>query len=175
MSITFTLTPADLRAFTRHARKSMPEFRRLRWFNLGFAALIAFSTSLTTTNSLSLPARILTFLILTAIIWLLMTAISAAVNWLVSSFRPNTAGLQGILCEHTISIDPDGLSESTAVNQSRSSWHGIHRIDASPHHLFIFIQPNMAHTIPRNAFPSPDAANQFLLAATTWHQTATAK
>jgi hypothetical protein len=39
------------------------------------------------------PVRLLTFLILTAIIWLLMTAISAAVNWLVSSFRPNPAGL----------------------------------------------------------------------------------
>jgi hypothetical protein len=175
MSITFTLTPADLRAFTRHARKSMPEFRRLRWFNLGFAALIAFSTSLTATSSRSLPVRILTFLILAAIIWLLMTTISAAVNWLASSFRPNTAGLQGILCEHTISIDPEGLSESTSVNHSRSSWHGIHRIDPSPDHLFIFIQPNMAHTIPRNAFPSPDAANQFLTAATTWHHSATTK
>jgi hypothetical protein len=33
----------------------------------------------------------------------------------------------------------------------------------------------MAHTIPRNAFPSPDAANQFLTAATTWHHSATTK
>ena len=60
----------------------------------------------------------------------------------------------------------------TVVNDSKASWSGIFRIDATPAYFFIFTQPNAAHVIPRRAFPTTEAAERFLSTARAYHEAA---
>jgi hypothetical protein len=107
-----------------------------------------------------------------------MVAIVAALtfvgNWIVQFRAYRNTDRNGVLGEHTITLTPEALHERTAVNDSKASWRGIYRIDATPTHLFIFTQPNAAHVIPRRAFPTTNAAEHFLSMARGYHEAATA-
>ncbi|RYD34276.1 MAG: YcxB family protein, partial [Verrucomicrobiaceae bacterium] len=88
-----------------------------------------------------LQVRIVAFLIIFGGGWLVMAGSSRLLDWLVMTVRPNHSGLNGILCEHTVTIDPEGLAEVTPVNESRHYWRGVHRVDSTSEHIFIYIQP----------------------------------
>lgn len=119
-----------------------------------------------------LQVRIVAFLILFGGAWLVMAVFSRLILWLVMAVRPNHSGLSGILCEHTVTIDPEGLAEVTPVNESRHYWRGVHRVDSTSEHIFIYIQPSMAHVIPRRAFAFPEQADLFFQTAAGYHQAA---
>ena len=63
---------------------------------------------------------------------------------------------KGHLGRHHISIDEQGLVETTAVGESRVSWAGIDRIERSADAVFIYTTPSAAHMIPRRAFAAPE-------------------
>ena len=150
----------------------MPEYRRIRWITGIFSVLIAFQSTATASENHSLPVRALTFLIIFGAVWLAMMILNRLIAYLILTIRPNANGLSGILCEHTITIDPDGLTELTPVNQSMHYWRGIYRVDSTSEHIFIYIQQNQAHTIPRRSFSSPEQADQFFRTASDYHQAA---
>lgn len=172
LSVTFEIIPADMRAFQRHARRMMPEVRRIKWIMIILPAVIAFHLVAVEWASDILQVRIVVFLIIFGGGWLFMAVSSRLMDWLVMAVRPNHSGLNGILCEHTLTIDPEGLTEVTPVNEGRHYWKGVHRVDSTPEHILIYIQPAMAHIIPRRAFASPEQADLFFRAAAGYHQAA---
>jgi hypothetical protein len=68
---------------------------------------------------------------------------------------------RGVVGEHTIEIQDDGLLEKTAVNQSLHRWAGFHKIQASRSYLFVFVTDNIVHYIPLRSFASAEAAKDF--------------
>ncbi len=173
MSVSFEFTPADIRAFHRHARGVMPEYRRIKWIFGFIAAFIAIQSAFSSQSSQSLFVKALTALIIFGFIWLMFIALSRLIGYLSMTIFPNRKGLSGVICERTISIDPEGLTETTPVNQGRHSWRGIYLVAATSDHIFIYIQPNQAHAIPRRSFSSRDQFDLFLRLASDYHRAST--
>jgi YcxB-like protein len=68
---------------------------------------------------------------------------------------------KGQLGKHRIVLSGDGLVESTAVGESRTSWAGVDRIEQDRDHLFIYVSPAAAHVIPKRAFRDTQEAEAF--------------
>lgn len=119
--------------------------------------------------------RSIQFLVTLAIISIVYLGVGAIANWLINwrSFRDGER--HGVLGEHTITLPPETLQERTAVNDSKTVWRSLYRIDSTADHLFIFTQPNTAHVIPRRAFPTPASAEAFLATAQRYFEAARAQ
>ena len=78
--------------------------------------------------------------------------------------RKTYAGSQGkgILGEHTILIDPEGVTERSVVGESRTAWSGVERVDDDNQNIYLFVGPVQAHVIPKRAFENSDDADAFL-------------
>jgi hypothetical protein len=68
---------------------------------------------------------------------------------------------QGLIGEHTITLTPEGLEESTSFNSGLHRWTGILRVVSTRLYLLIYINEYMVHTIPKRAFSSVTDAENF--------------
>ncbi len=169
--VTYSIEIADMQAFQRHHRRISPVVRRARIFLLIFFAALSLNAAIQ--HDAESPAfRVIYFFVMLGIMILATSALTFAANWF-AQFRAYRDGERhGILGAHTVTLTPDAVHERTAVNESKAAWRGIFRIDATPSHIFIFIQPNAAHVIPRRAFPAPEDAEAFLSTARSHYETA---
>jgi hypothetical protein len=55
---------------------------------------------------------------------------------------------KGILGQHEIMIDEDGIVENTEYNVTKQRWESIEKIVTGTKHTHIFISPLLAYTIP---------------------------
>jgi len=86
-------------------------------------------------------------------------------RWLIRRFlrqmlkdeRPG----RGALGRHRVVLSDYGVTETTSVNETRTAWAGVDRVEQSPDYIFLYITPASAHIIPKRAFPSPEAADAF--------------
>ena len=69
---------------------------------------------------------------------------------------------KGQLGRHRISLDENGLTESTAVGESRVSWAGIDRVERTADAVLIYPTPTAAHMIPKRTFRSPEDQDSFV-------------
>ncbi len=72
---------------------------------------------------------------------------------------------KGILGAHTIVLSAEGLTETSEVGETRTTWQGVERIAESDSHIFLYIGAYQAHTIPKRAFPSAHDAAEFVRVA----------
>ena len=68
---------------------------------------------------------------------------------------------RGQLGAHTISLNEEGLVESTAVGESRTSWAGVNRVEQDEKYIYIYTAPHAALIVPRRAFHSSQEAESF--------------
>ena len=68
---------------------------------------------------------------------------------------------KGQLGKHRIVLSEDGVAESTAVGESRTSWAGVDRVEQNPDYIFIYTSPAAAHLIPKRAFRNLQEAEAF--------------
>jgi len=68
---------------------------------------------------------------------------------------------KGQLGKHRIVLSANGLAESTALGESRTSWAGVDRVEQDPHYIFIYTSPAAAHVVPKRAFKDLRAAEDF--------------
>jgi hypothetical protein len=80
-----------------------------------------------------------------------------AIRSLLRDERPG----RGQLGRHRLVLGEDGLVESTAVNESRTAWSGVDRVEQSADYIFIYTSPAAAHVIPKRAFSDPQEADAF--------------
>ena len=163
----------DLRAWQKHYMRTAPGVRRMRWVMTAVLGVMSLHFALSSPAP-HIGYRLLWFS------WIFLPALLFVyiIRWVFARLAEEKAcrdgGRHGVLGEHIITLTPEYVEERTTVNEMKSSWKGIFRIDDTEEYLFILIQPTMAHVIPRRAFPSPAEADGFLKAARRYHETAQA-
>ncbi len=170
MNVTFTLEPADMKAFLAHNRRHSAHHKRLRYTML--LVFVALSLQHALTRYSDTPHRVIGFCVALAI-FILATWLSGLFLRRIAYWRSFTARQQpGLFCEHSITLADDALIEVTPVNEGRNLWSGVHSVVNAAKYIYIFIAANSAHIIPKRAFPSPDAADVFFQRAAQLHSNA---
>jgi hypothetical protein len=83
--------------------------------------------------------------------------IRRAIRHLLKQEKPG----RGQLGRHRVILTQEGLVESTAVGESRTSWAGVDRVEQNPDYIFIYTAPAAAHMIPKRAFGDVQQAERF--------------
>ena len=160
MTVTYKLEPNDLRAFQRYALKHSPSIRRIRYIGGAFAAGLCLLLTMTADDH-RISFRILYFLILMLIFWIIMR-VWTFVGTRVSQWRSYTSEkYRASLCEHTMSLTDDALIEVTPFNESKNLWSGVYQVVDTTDYIYIFLSLNLAHIIPKRAFPDITQARQY--------------
>ena len=75
---------------------------------------------------------------------------------------------KSLIGEHTIVIDSEGVTERSAVAESKIAWSGVERIEEDGHNVYFYIGPLQAYVIPKRAFQTPDDGEAFLQLAQSY-------
>ena len=76
------------------------------------------------------------------------------------SYRPSKN--KALLTEHVIRVSDEGLVEETALGSTACTWNGVPNVGQNRRYIFLYVQQNMAHIIPKAAFVTPAAASDFV-------------
>ncbi len=68
---------------------------------------------------------------------------------------------RGLLGEHELEIQDEGLVERTDVNESLHRWRGFHKIVRTRGYLYIYVTDSLVHIVPRPYFVSEEAEQAF--------------
>ncbi|HVR40980.1 MAG TPA: YcxB family protein [Thermoanaerobaculia bacterium] len=104
-----------------------------------------------------LEARILAFIVSLLILLALLVILQLLLAYL--SYRPSKN--KALLTDHVLRFSDDGLVEETRFGSSRIAWSGIPKVAQNGRYIFIYIQQNAAHVVPKRVFPSADDAAAF--------------
>jgi hypothetical protein len=166
MVVEYEITPDDLFAFQwRAAFKSRPARRATRQAYLfWFLALLLISILpaiggdgfvFSRIDWTFLPGTVLLVFLLQKLLtnWLMRRAIRR----MLADEKPG----RGQLGRHRVVLQPDAVVESTGVNQTRTSWSGVDRVEQEQEYIFIYTSPMSAHLIPKRAFRDAAEADAF--------------
>jgi hypothetical protein len=159
MSVTFTVTPADMKAFFAHIRRHHARIKRTRYLAYLVAALLSLYHAFTRAPDPDhrFAYFIANFIIIGGCTWFFGNLFLRFSQW--RRFRSKEH--PGLLCEHTITLTDEALIEITPINEARHLWSDLHSVINAKRHIFIFVLHNAAHIIPKRSFPNPEAAGAF--------------
>jgi hypothetical protein len=92
-----------------------------------------------------------------ALMYSLMTGLIAAA---IKSSLPSGAQ-NGILGDHSLSLDESGMRETTPVSETKYTWRGIEQLVRARAHVFVYTSPTAALIIPNRAFHNEQAIDDF--------------
>ena len=166
MEIEYEITRDDLYAFQWRAAFDTPRGRRARRnIYLGwllavvlFAIVPAIGADGFTFSRISfgfiLIALPLAFLFQW---WFERRVMRRGIRQLLKDERPD----RGLLGRHRVVLSDEGVVESTTVNETRTSWAGVDRVEQNPDYIFIYVSAAGAHVIPKRAFADRQGADDF--------------
>lgn len=166
MEVEYEITREDLYAFQWRAVFESARGRRVRrmayvgWpLAIGlFAILPAIGADGFTLSRVSFTFILVSLLIVLLFQWCLERwLVGRAIRQLLRDERPD----RGQLGRHRLVLGEDGLTETTAVGESRTRWAGVDRVEQSPNYIYIYTSPAAAHVIPKRAFPDLHQADEF--------------
>jgi hypothetical protein len=166
MEVEYELTLEDLYAFQWRAVFASPRARRgtrkvyFLWFLavLLFSAVPAIGADGFVISRMNFTFLVVAFPIIALVQWCLERwLMRRAILKLIKQEKPG----KGQLGKHKIVVSEDGLFESTAVGESRTSWAGVDRIEQNPEYIFIYTSAVGAHVIPKRAFRDMQEAEGF--------------
>lgn len=166
MTVKFDVNREDYWKYNRHAIFHTKQIRNSYIKAYGLAAIVIIFIFYEFRKTTDMPATSFILLCISA------TVISLIFSYILSKKRimkvPSTSG--GTICEHIIDINKTGISEKTKVNESHYEWNGILRIEQNKKYIYIFVDNNLGHIIPKRAFVSDNEANIFYHEANEyWH------
>jgi hypothetical protein len=177
MEVEYELTPDDLYAFQWRAAFTSSKGRRARrgvyllWLLavLLFAAVPAIGADGFVISRMNFTFILVALPIVVLFQWCLERLLMRrAILQMLKEEKPG----KGQLGKHRIVMGEDGLVESTAVGESRTSWAGVDRIEQNPEYIFIYTSAAAAHMIPKRAFKDIHEADGFYQLARASKETA---
>jgi hypothetical protein len=79
---------------------------------------------------------------------------------------------RGVLGRHQVRISPEGIRESGELSEASTAWRAIERVVRDGEYAFIYTNALAAIIVPRRAFGSLEEFEQFVRAASAYHQKA---
>ena len=166
MEIEYDLTHDDLFAFQWRAAFDSPRGRRMRrWTYLAwpFAIVLFAIIPAIGPHGLALSRVSVTFIVVAFVIavifqWLFETSI---MRLLIRRMLRDEKPERGHIGRHHLILSEDGVLERTAVNESRTSWAGVDRVEQNADYIFVYTTPSSAHVVPKRAFGDARQAEAF--------------
>lgn len=158
-TVSFTLEPADMKAFLVYWRRHSPASQRLRRVMWTIFVLISLIHAFFRFDDTTL--KMLGFFLGIAIFSFTSWLFGQLTRRLVNRHILDPRQQPGLYCEHTLTLTDVALVEVTSINESRHLWSGLHGVVDVPDYIYLFITADLAHVVPKRAFPSPSAANAF--------------
>ena len=177
MEVDYEITRDDLYAFQWRAVFQSARGRRARrmayvgWLlAIGLFAIVpAIGPHGITLSRVSLTFIFISLLVVFLLQWCLeRSLVRHAIRQLLKDERPD----RGQLGRHRLVLGDEGLTESTAVGESRTRWAGVDRVEQTPDYIYIYTSPAAAHIVPKRAFPNPAQADAFYRLSQTRRQAA---
>ena len=177
MEVEYELTRDDLYAFQWRAVFESPRgrhARRLVYLGWLLAIVLYAFVPAIGPHGITLSRVSLTFIATSLIIvyllqWILdHWLVRRTIRRLLEDERPD----RGQLGRHRLMLGEEGLIESTAVGESRTSWAGVDRVEQSREYIYIYTSPAAAHVVPKRAFANPEQADAFYRLSETRRQAA---
>lgn len=81
---------------------------------------------------------------------------------------------KGIFTTHRVTLTDEGVEEETNVGLTKNIWSSIPKVVQSRKYIYVYVQQNMAHVIPKHAFQDTNQAHEFFQRAKSLHQAARA-
>ncbi len=79
---------------------------------------------------------------------------------------------RGLLCHHRVTLSPETISRTGDYGTNSTNWSAVERIVTTSQQLLVYLNSMSAVVIPRRAFVTPTAFDQFVAAARDFHQKA---
>ena len=174
--VEYELTPDDLFAFQWRAYQRSPSGQRAR--RNRYISVVLIALGVTTLPAFFAGYPVLTwFNVLAFVVVLVVIAPASALieryltQRAIREFVRREKPGQGQLGRHTITLQDEGVLETTATGQMRTTWAGVDRVEDDDRYIFVYISAASAHVIPRRAFSGSDA-DEFLRLARERRQAA---
>jgi hypothetical protein len=68
----------------------------------------------------------------------------------------------GLLGPHRLTVDPEAITEATALREVRTRWAAVEQVVEAKDHLFVYVSGSTAFVVPRSAFGQPEEASRFV-------------
>jgi len=172
MEVEYDLTTDDLFAFQWRAAFHSPQARRrarnvyIIWLLalLIIAVIPAIGPGGFTFSRVSWVFLVVAFPTVSLLQWFLERwLMRRAILELLRRERHGT----GLLGRHKVVITDAGVEGSTAVDETRTAWAGIDRVEQNDGYIFLYTSVVGAHVIPKRAFKTVQDAEAFYRFATT--------
>lgn len=180
MEIKYEIVPTDITYYSKEAAVGTSSYTIqviilcsvIVLFMLSDMILAALSTikndGSITVFSYNMLARLLISFAIMGISYLALITLSRVTARRVTS----TAGKNGLFCEHTITLDEKGFTETTDVNRNFLSWVGVEKITETNNYVTIHARLTSAYFIPKRAFSGEGQIKAFVSNVSTYIETA---
>jgi hypothetical protein len=81
---------------------------------------------------------------------------------------------RGLFSQHRVAISPEGITDASELRQSSTAWRGVERIARNGDYAFVYVSAFSAIIVPRRAFASSTGFEEFVRAASSYHEKAVA-
>jgi YcxB-like protein len=166
LEVDYEITLEDLYAFQWRAAFQSARARRARRvpYLLWLLAILLWSIVPAigphglTLSRVNVTAMLISLVVVFVLQWCLERwLVRHAIRQLLEDERPD----RGQLGRHRLVLTEEGLTESTAVGETRTRWSGVDRVEQSADYIYIYTSPAAAHVIPKRAFPAAEGAEAF--------------
>ena len=161
MQIDYELTVEDAAAFSVYVFRTSPRTKRRLRVMQGFGILATLILAVVWPDWSGVGRFIFTILLL--LLWIF--GYPQYYRWAIrrNALKTYSASKsKGVLGKHTVVIEPSGVTETSSVAESKSTWSGIERIEDDSQYVYIFTGPLQAQVIPKRAFRSNEESQTFL-------------
>jgi hypothetical protein len=168
MQVQYQLTLDDVIAFNQYHFSNSNNAQRGYWVNQAWGVFIALVLSYVW-RGWHLQLRVMAFALI-SLLW--MVGYHFYHRWWITHSARSLYGEgqnKGVLGNHIIALDADGVIEISDVGESRTSWDGIERIEENDKYFFLYTSAVMAHVIPKRAFLNEGESAEFLHLAQAYH------
>ena len=166
MEVEYQLTAEDLYSFQWRAAYESPASRRAmrRAYALMFVTVLLLALLPAIGEGGFVMARI--NLLFIAVVY----PVVCVSYWLIARWMMRRAILafvrrerpeKGLLGSHRLVLNDGGVVETTAVNESRTSWTGVDRVEQNDGYIFIYVSAATAHVVPKRVFATAAQAEEF--------------
>jgi len=130
-----------------------------------FVVTVLAKRQLTLYNIVDLVIQLLLIALVVVLVKKLVTPILH--RHIVAEFKKSNLG---VLEESKISLEEDAIVASSPVVESRLGWSGVTGVHQNENYIVIMIANQQGYIIPKRAFASDEAVNQFYNQANEFYQ-----